>query len=572
MIASTFEARGDRPQQQPRHLWGNWAAGWWPPVCAWLLFLLHASLYQDWLIDDAGISFAYARNLAAGFGLVSQPGVPPVEGFSNPAWTFGIAFAEVFGCFNPVWTPKLVSVVLILGAFFALHGLIRHTLNENAPVFSFAVLACCSANPSFVIWTTSGLENPLYATLICALLFLCVLASEAETLPRLASVAGAVSALIALTRPDGIVYSVLFPVSLWLGPGRGPRPRALQLCAYLLPLFVLVGAYLWFRTTYFGEWLPNTYYAKPGSNASGIVEEGVFGTLRTLADLLANSAFPVGSDAALLILAGFPLLILGRSRLAEVKPLAIIFLFIATGLTAYQVLPHDWMGEYRFATPLFPLLYLFIFLALSSLARIWSAGGDFNRKTLPTTVVLAFLAGASGDFVFRAERFLAAPTVPIEDVAKNYADRFNAYAEFLGLEDASLGVPDIGGALMYSRLRIVDLAGLCDRRIGRLIHRDKTALRRYLLEEVKPTFIHVHGPWANALDLYADSRFSEQYMIIDEEVGPFVSGVRQIRTGSYVRRDALDPTALYRVSHLRQVKIAGTRTLYPRQPRNVAGI
>lgn len=571
MIASMFDARGDR-SQQPRRLWGNWGDGWWSPVCAWLLFVLHASLYHDWLIDDAGISFAYARNLAAGFGLVFQPGVPPVEGFSNPAWTFGIALAEMFGCFNPVWTPKLVSVVLILGAFFALHGLIRHILNEDASVFSLAVLTCCSANPSFVIWTTSGLENPLYATLICALLFLCVRASEAETPPRLACVAGVVGALVALTRPDGILYSILFPASLLLYPAHSSRHRVLQLCAYLFPLFVLVGAYLWFRTTYFGEWLPNTYYAKPGSDASRIVEEGVSGTLRALADLLANSAFPVGSDVALLILAGFPLLMLGRSRLSEVKPLAIIFFFIATGLVAYQVLPHDWMGEYRFATPLFPLLYLFVFLTLSSLARVWSAGGDFNRKALPTTVVLAFLAGASGDFVFRADRFLAAPTVSIEDVAKNNADRFNAYADFLGLEDASLGVPDIGGALMYSRLQIIDLAGLCDRRIGRLIHRDKTALRRYLLEEAKPTFIHVHGPWANALDLYADSRFSEQYMIIDEEAGPYVSGVRQIRTGSYVRRDALDPTILDRVSHLRQVKIAATRALYPRQLRNAAGI
>lgn len=42
---------------------------------------------SDWLIDDALISFAYARNLADGAGFVSQPGRVPVEGFSNPLWT-----------------------------------------------------------------------------------------------------------------------------------------------------------------------------------------------------------------------------------------------------------------------------------------------------------------------------------------------------------------------------------------------------------------------------------------------------------------------------------------------------
>ncbi|MFC5300275.1 hypothetical protein [Azospira restricta] len=572
MIASKFEAREDRPQLQFRHFGWHRVAGWWPPVCAWLLYILHASLYRNWLVDDAGISFAYARNLAAGFGLVSQSGVPPVEGFSNPAWTFGLALAELFGCFDPVWTPKLISIALILCAFLSLHGLIRYMLSENAPVFSFAVLACCSANPSFVIWTTSGLENPLYATLICSLLFLCVLASEEETPSSLAIMAGALSALITLTRPDGVVYSVLFPAALLFGPACSLRIRSQQFSAYLFPLSMLVGAYLWFRTTYFGEWLPNTYYAKPGSNAYRIVEEGAFGILRTLADLLANSAFPVGSDVALLVLAGFPLLMLGRSRLVEAKSLAIIFFFIAAGLAAYEVLPRDWMGEYRFATPLFPLLYLFVFMVLAALFRVWFAGGDFIHKALPASVVLVFLSGASGNFVFRIDRFLAAPTVPIEDVAKNYADRFNAYAEFLGLEEASLGAPDIGGALMYSRLRIVDLAGLCDRRIGRLIHRDKTALRRYLLEEARPTFIHVHGPWAIAFDLYADPGFSEQYMIIDEEAGPSVSGVRQIRAGSYVRKDALSQAALYRVSRLSQLKIEAARTLYPRHPRNVTGI
>lgn len=572
MTASKSDVRADWPQRQIFLFWGQRLAGWWPPVCAWLLYVLHASLYRNWLVDDAGISFSYARNLAAGFGLVSQPGVLPVEGFSNPAWTFGLAFVEILGCFDPLWTPKVLSVVLILGAFLVLHGLIRYMRDENAPVFSFAVLACCSANPSFVIWTTSGLENPLYTTLICTLLFLCIRASATEAASSIAIMAGILSALIALTRPDGVVYSVLFPAALLLGPACRFRTRARQLGAYLFPFSIFAGAYVWFRTTYFGDWLPNTYYAKPGSNASRVVDEGVFGTLRTLADLLSNSAFPVGGGVALLVLAGFPLLMLGRSRLLDVRSLAIIFFFIVAGLAAYEILPPDWMGEYRFATPLFPLLYLFVFMVLGALAKTWISGDYFIHRALPATLVFAFITGAAGDFVFRIDRFLAAPTVSIEDVAKNYADRFNVYAEFLGLEEASLGAPDIGGALMYSRLRIVDLAGLCDRRIGRLIHRDKTALRKYLLEEEKPTFIHVHGPWAIAFDLYADPGFSEQYMIIHEEAVPSTRGVLQIRSGSYVRKDALSQVDLYRVSQLSQLKIAAARTLYPRQPRNVSGI
>src|SRR5690348_6795119 len=55
------------------------------------LFVIHGLRFGGWLIDDAGISFAYARNLAAGAGLVAQAGHAPVEGFSNPLWTLLIA-------------------------------------------------------------------------------------------------------------------------------------------------------------------------------------------------------------------------------------------------------------------------------------------------------------------------------------------------------------------------------------------------------------------------------------------------------------------------------------------------
>ena len=60
-----------------------------------LLLTLHALSFGSWIVDDAGISYAYARNLAAGHGLVSQPGMTPVEGYSKPLWValWAIAFA-----------------------------------------------------------------------------------------------------------------------------------------------------------------------------------------------------------------------------------------------------------------------------------------------------------------------------------------------------------------------------------------------------------------------------------------------------------------------------------------------
>ena len=49
-------------------------------------FLLHVTLYGDWIVDDAGITFAYARSLVEGHGFVAQIGAAPVEGFTNLLW------------------------------------------------------------------------------------------------------------------------------------------------------------------------------------------------------------------------------------------------------------------------------------------------------------------------------------------------------------------------------------------------------------------------------------------------------------------------------------------------------
>src|SRR5262245_4106910 len=61
------------------------------------LFLVHYALYSWWFIEDAAITFAYARNAAVGEGLVAYPGGDPVEGFSNPSWTLLLTFMRLLG-------------------------------------------------------------------------------------------------------------------------------------------------------------------------------------------------------------------------------------------------------------------------------------------------------------------------------------------------------------------------------------------------------------------------------------------------------------------------------------------
>jgi hypothetical protein len=100
-------------------------------------------------------------------------------------------------------------------------------------------------------------------------------------------------------------------------------------------------------------------------------------------------------------------------------------------------------------------------------------------------------------------------------------------------------LPDVGGMLLWSKLRVVDLAGLCDVTLARTLFRDPEAARAYVFGERRPTFIHAADIWAKAASLEADPRFAADYVPIfayDAAEDPPAAGHA---SGLFVRRDAL---------------------------------
>jgi hypothetical protein len=138
---------------------------------------------------------------------------------------------------------------------------------------------------------------------------------------------------------------------------------------------------------------------------------------------------------------------------------------------------------------------------------------------MAATVLVAALHAAP-----RTAGFAAEPTVPGCFVVDRYGRTFNLYADQLGIAAGSLLLPDIGGVLLTTRLRVVDLAGLTEPRIARLRNeRDWAGLRAYVLDDVRPTFVHLHRPWDPGLA--DDRRFRRDYV--------------EIVSGDFVRRDAV---------------------------------
>jgi hypothetical protein len=218
--------------------------------------LLHQLFVFGWWIEDSAISFAYARNLVAGEGLVPWAGGERIEGYSNPTWVLLLALANAVGV-------EGFTASKVFGAFFAVAALwptwqiarrAVHPDDRPADLLAPIVLA---GSAQFAIWSASGLENGLFGFLLVQGTWRLVAEAERPRFPASALW----FLLLSWTRPEGVIYGVVaaaWVVLIAVRDRRGPGTVALWLALFGLPELASMGARLW----YFAWPLPNTYYAK----------------------------------------------------------------------------------------------------------------------------------------------------------------------------------------------------------------------------------------------------------------------------------------------------------------------
>lgn len=517
---------------------------------------LHALLYGRWIVDDAAITFAYARSITSGAGPVLQTGAPAVEGYSNPAWMAILMIGRAAGLFDRgtwfgvpdyVTFPKLVALLCCAGMFAVFYAAARAVSSRPALV-TIVAGSVTAAVPSFVIWCFSGLENALLGLAAVAIGTLLVRAAATEQFTVSTGVrCGLLAALAALTRPDGLVYAAAFPIVALLFLQRDRvaaafRSSLMSIAAFTVPL----GAYLAWRLLTFGEYLPNTALAK---------SQGIPGP----ADL-ARPGELLGYAGWLTVLVGGVLVGAAVARPSRLRN-GLIALLVPLGLalTAYAVLEPDWMGQHRFATPVWPLGALAATLAA---ARVVPRLAGRGRASL--AVIAAVAATLSGlTFADSVRTFRQAPTAPLCLVAENTGHTFDGYAQILGLQGGTLLAPDIGGAALTSDLLIVDLAGLADARIAEFWRMgDMAGLRDYVFDAVQPTFIISHSGWSTLTGLVDDTRMSRDYEFLTRNSGG----------GNWVRRDVVPSTSRLAMAREFAVQVAAPQDARYRQaPRSSCG-
>jgi arabinofuranosyltransferase len=397
-------------------------------------------------IDDAYITFRYARNLAEGLGLVYNPG-EWVLGTTAPLWAVLLGGGYRLGLTDLPWLATGISAVsdAVSAALLVHYGLRVGWRLVGAALVGLA----WALNPMSIAFATGGMETSLF---VCVALVALGLASRGSRLPLAAALCGVAT----LVRPEGALLGASVVGWTWVSR-RGQTVVAAVAAA--MPM-ALAGLTLLWR---YGSPLPNSVAAKqvaylpawPFENAVALlVQAGLPGWSTYLLGVLPPAAglllATVGLGALVeLVRRALPWLNrrgVGWQPFAAFALLYVAF-YVMVGLRGVRLFP--WY--------LVPIEPFYLLGAAAGLARLGATPAMVRRGAwLPVGLAGLLVVWQTPAIDWRN------PLLPIGeefgreelmfDVGRSLADRLP--------QTAVVAAPEIGALGYASNLRMLDTVGL----------------------------------------------------------------------------------------------------------------
>ncbi len=208
-------------------------------------------------IDDAYITFRYARNLAEGLGFVYNPG-QQVLGTTTPLYTALMSLAWLLGLRDLPSVALVVNSLADVGTTALLYWLGRRL--SGSRIVAVGASLAWAVSPMSVTFAGGGMETSV------VILFL--MASFAAYVAGRSRLSAGLMALAVLTRPDALIAAGLLFADMGLRPllARDSSPLGARLrrlpWAEAAIFGVILAPWILFAAAYFGSPLPQSVQAK----------------------------------------------------------------------------------------------------------------------------------------------------------------------------------------------------------------------------------------------------------------------------------------------------------------------
>jgi len=447
--------------------------------------------WRGYTPDDTFIFLRYAANAAEGRGLVFNPG-EPVQGYTSALWTLILTAAAMAG------VPLLVfakSAGAALGAgCLVLAQAIARRIDARAAIAAPLLLAGFT---DLSYWSISGMDAPLFAFIVAAAMFLTVRAHDGDGSPVAAAI---VWGLAGVTRPEGAAFGVI--ALLWLARAKQERRvTAWAWIAFLAP----IAAWAAFAWMYYGDPLPNTFWAKRFDRVESFRR-----------GLVLLRSFAVNNDGVFIAAAMALALVLRRGGAVVLS----VWLLAFYGAYLLWSGGDSWVspGAFRFAVPVLVPVSVMMAAGLSGLFDRIPPGPARKPAAGAGALLLAlWLIPSGADLITRP---VGGDPAVIAHLEANTAPGDH------------LAVTDIGNFAYWTDLPVIDTFGLVDRHVARSFRKrtnssyaegDDLKLVDYVMARA-PRWIILKGTSGpggveiadetGAPAIFADPRFQRDYRFV----------------------------------------------------------
>lgn len=437
-------------------------------VLAVTAFLIFAANPVPW--EDAAILFRYSENVAAGHGIVYNPGGATVDGATDMLFMFGLAALNALGM-----RVETAASLLNGASVGALALLVYFSWRRWAGVAAGWALIPVVIVLVGPVWQhgQAGFGTPTFAA-ACTLI--AVVSEVAARNPRTRNllILGLTVAFAGLVRPEGFILGPLLIV------GQAFRTRSWRML--LAPSAVWLpaaAAFVGWRALYFGYPLPNPFYKKGGGTLHWVA-------LPKMVKFLIEAALPI------------PVAIALGLAVPPSRRRAFSLALVLGGWTAAWLLMSDEMNlAYRFQYSILPVL-----LVLGAPMYLEMRHGLLRASSVMTRVALALvLAVTAGGIAYSAQTFLR-PAVKsfarhiLETDKLIQASPQAQVARVLGANtngrQRTLASTEAGYVAWKSGWTVTDLWGLNDKPIAHNGYMDVAQLT-----QLNPEVVFAHVPTGN---------------------------------------------------------------------------